>query len=589
MTDDEEQGRGGLGAKVAGLARRALPQRDTVGRNAVAGLTVTVGNLPSAMANGLLAGVNPLYGLYANMVGPIVGGALASNPLMVINSTSAAALVVGQSLTGVPADEQESVLFLTVVLAGALMVLFGVLGLGRLLRFVSFSVMTGFVAGIAVTLTLSQLPTITGTSPEGSTEVAQTVDLLGNLDAVDLPTLGLAVLTLALAATLPHTPLSKVASLLAIVVPTVLVALLGLGDVQVVSDVSEISGGLPLPVLPALSAFSPDVVTAAFAVAVVILAQGAGVSQSVSGSDSGRSSPSRDFVAQGAGNVVAGFFRGLPVGGSLSGTVLNVSSGARGRWAVIFSGLWMIVVVVAFAGAVSLVVMPALAALLVFAGLQSIKPSDVAEVWRAGWLARVGAIVTFVATILLPIQVAVVIGIVLAGLLYVVESSTDISVVALVQRPDGAIEEQQPPERLPGGEVTVLDVYGDLFYASARTLERRLPQPGDDPRPVVVLRLHGRPSLGATAVQVLSGYASRLRAAEGRLYLSGLSEGARDHLLGSGLRPNTGVHTYTATSVLGESTRRARDDASAWLARQDADDRRGGDEQPPDDDVNRAP
>ena len=252
---------------------------------------------------------------------------------------------------------------------------------------------------------------------------------------------------------------------------------------------------------------------------------------------------------------------------------------------MIFSGLWMIVLVLAFSGAVSLVAMPALAALLIFAASSSIHPADLAQVWRAGWLARVGAATTFVCTLLLPIQVAVVIGIVLAGLLYVIESSTDISVVQLVQRPDGAIEEQQPPEHLPGGEVTVLDVYGNLFYAGASTLERRLPQPGDDPHPVVVLRLRGRPSLGATAVQVLSGYASRLRAAEGRLYLSGLSEDTRDRLLDTGLEPDAGVHTYTATSVRGESTRRAQADATAWLAHQDADDRG---EQRADDDGDRA-
>ena len=107
-------------------------------------------------------------------------------------------------------------------------------------------------------------------------------------------------------------------------------------------------------------------------------------------------------------------------------------------------------------------------------------------------------------------------GVVLSALLYVNESSTDVSVVELVKRPDGLLEERKPPKQLPSNNVTVLDVYGHLFYAGARTLERLLPAPQGAQNPAVILRLRGRSTVGATLIEVLSNYVDKLREADGR-------------------------------------------------------------------------
>lgn len=373
-------------------------------------------------------------------------------------------------------------------------------------------------------------------------------------------------MTVGLTVLLQRTRLHKFGSLLAIVVPTALVVLLNLEDVQIVQDVGTISGGILVPVLPAF-ADTLEVLTGALSVAVIVLVQGAGVSQSVPNPDGSRSHASRDFIAQGAANVAAGLFRGLPVGGSLGATALNVAAGASRRWAAIFAGLWTAVIVIGFPGLVAQVAMPALAALLILAGIQSIKPRDIGSVWRAGWPSRVAGAVTFAATLVLPIQAAVGLGVVLSALLYVNRASTDITVVELVKRPDGRIEERKPPRRLPTDRVTVLDIYGHLFYAGARTLERLLPLPEEGAvHPVVVLRLRGRTSLGATLEEVLARYAQKLAAAEGRLYLTGLSERAhKEAVRMAKLRLSGPVRTYEVTPVLWESTRAARAHAQAWL------------------------
>lgn len=449
---------------------------------------------------------------------------------------------------------------------GLVQILFGLLQLGRLTRFVSYSVMTGFIIGIAVLTVLSQFPTVTGYEPSGGNKIAQTLDLLANLGQINPQSLALAVLTLVLAVILPRTRLGNLGTLMAIAVPSVLVALFRLGDVQVIQDVGDIPSGLPTPFVPSFSALTLDVVTGALAVATIILVQGAGVSQSVPNPDGSRRSISRDFIGQGAANVASGLFRGLPVGGSLGSTVLSVSSGARTRWATIFAGLWMTAIVVLFPSAVSYVAMPALAALLIVASLRTIQPTVAASLWNTGWPSRLASIPTFLATLFLPIQAAVGLGDVLSVLIYVSESSADVSVVELVEHSDGRIEERKPDKELASNRVTVLDVYGHLFFAGARTLERLLPAPRDARNPVVVLRLRGRTSVGATLIEVLATYADKLQAVNGRLYLTGLSEEAHDQVVDEGKLPLSGpVRAYEVSPIVGESTRRALADARSWL------------------------
>jgi SulP family sulfate permease len=256
----------------------------------------------------------------------------------------------------------------------------------------------------------------------------------------------------------------------------------------------------------------------------------------------------------------------------MSATALNVIYGARTRWAAVFAGVWVALILIAFPDAVAYIAMPTLGALLIVAGVSSIKPAEIEAVWDAGVPSILAGGTTFLATLFLPIEVAVGIGVVLSVVLQMYKASADVSIVEQVERPDGKIEERRPPKQLASDRVTVLDVYGHLFFAGARTFERLLPKPQDAERPVVILRLRGRTTLGATLIDVLANYASKLEAVNGRLYLTGLGKGAHDHVARSGKISLSGpVLAYPATPVLGESTRRAIGDAQAWLVSQGAD------------------
>ena len=540
-----------------------LPRTESLRSDAIAGLSSAISNVPDGMANGTLVGVNPVHGLYGTMAGPAVGGVLASTQLMMITTMAAASLAASEALAGLRGQARLDGLFALVLLIGAFQAAAGWLRLGRLVRFVSYSVTTGFLSGVSVLLILNQLPIVTGRDAEGG--VAGALQLLRAPGTIQWASLALAALTLGLAVVLPRTRVDKLGRLVSIVVPSLVVVLFGLDQVSLVRDSGEIPSGLPLPALPPLAAFTPQVVSGAAAVAIVILVQSVGVSQSVPNPDGSPRDRSRDFVAIGAANLSCGLLQGLPVGGSLSGTALNVLYGGQSRWASVFAGLFMALIVLLVAGAVGRVAMPALGALLILAGWSSIKLGDIQLVARTGWPSWLAGGTTFVSMLFLPIQAAVGFGVVLSAFLYITRASTDISLVELVERDDGRLEERQPPRTLPPGQVTILDVYGNLFYAGARTLEHLLPRPGAA-RPVVVLRLRGLNAPGATLLEVLSGYAGKLAAQGGRLYLSGIAPEVGEQIRHTRRLDLDGpVKIVEATAIRGESTRGALAEAQAWL------------------------
>jgi SulP family sulfate permease len=142
----------------------------------------------------------------------------------------------------------------------------------------------------------------------------------------------------------------------------------------------------------------------------------------------------------------------------------------------------------------------------------------------------------------------------------------DLAVVQLDVDEDGRFVEHDPPTTLPSEAVTVLDVYGSLFYAGARTLQSRLPDPTGTRHPVVLLRLRGRTTLGATLFTVVAEYAERLDAVGGRLYLTGLDPVLAARLRTSAKDPLTvRANLYESTPVIGASTMDAYEDATAWL------------------------
>jgi SulP family sulfate permease len=256
------------------------------------------------------------------------------------------------------------------------------------------------------------------------------------------------------------------------------------------------------------------------------------------------------------------------VGGSVGQTALSVAAGARSRWAAILAGVWMAVILVALSGLVGRVVMATLAAVLVVAAVGSLRTDAFRAILRTGRLSQVALISTFVATLFLPVATAVGLGVVISLMMQLNQEALDLRIVELVPEGEG-FSERPAPHVLEPGRVVLLDVYGSLFYAGARTLQSRLPDPTGSDRPVVVLRLRGRAMLGATSFTVLADYAQRLHAAGGRFYLSGVDAAVVEQLRRNRTVDTTDlVDVFVATDRIGEASLLAYDAATTWLAAQ---------------------
>jgi len=540
------------------------PERAHLRADIVAGLPRAISSVPDGMAAAVLAGVNPVQGLYAGFAGPIAGGFTSHTRLMVITTTSAAALAAGSALQGVAPAQRPGAIALLVILVGAALVAAGMVRLGRYTRFVSYSVMIGFLTGISVNIVCGQIADLTGAPAQGDFPLAKAVDVLTHPSRIDLASLLAGLGALAILAILARTRLAVLSSLFALVIPTLVIAATGADSVARVGDAGGIPRGIPLPHLPDFRLFSFSLVTGALAVAAIVLVQGAGVAEAAPNPGEARPRPNQDIIAQGAGNLASGLFRGIPVGGSVGQTALNMSVGAKTRWAAIFSGVWLLVILALFSGLVARIAVPTLGAILIFAAIGSLQLGEVRSIMRTGRSSQIAVITTFAATLFLPVAAAVGIGVALSLLLQLNQEAMDLAVVELVPRDDGLFEERPPPAVLTSGHVTILDVYGSLMYAGSRTLQAHLPDPGGTRSSVVVLRLRRRTSLGATFVKVVGDYADHLADAGGRLYLSGLDPSLTDRLRRTGHLDGP-VHTFEATPVVGESTRAASLDAEAWL------------------------
>ena len=215
-------------------------------------------------------------------------------------------------------------------------------------------------------------------------------------------------------------------------IPTVVVVLSGADSVARVGDQGDIPRGIPVPHLPDVRLLSFSLVTGALAIAAIVLVQGAGVAEAAPNPAGAPPDPNQDIIAEGAGNLAAGFFRGIAVGGSVGQTALNLSVGGKTRWAAICSGLWMLVILAIFSGLVAKIAVPTLGAILIFAAIGSLRLGELASILRTGRISQVAVITTFGATLFLPVAAAVGIGVALSLLLQLNQEAMDLTVVELV-------------------------------------------------------------------------------------------------------------------------------------------------------------
>ena len=552
------------------IKNRFAIRRKNLVADFIAGLTLAIESIPDSMATALLAGINPLTGVYTMIVATPVGALFTSSEMMHVSTTSAIALAVGSSVIAMPDDTRIQAVFMLALMVGVIQIALGLFKMGFLVRFVPFSVMTGFLNGVAILIILGQLESLTGYVSSYSNKVAKALDTLLHLGSVNLPTLIIGLVTIALILLLGNIKkISRYSLVLAMLIASALAALPAFSNVLLVGDVTDVPNALPSFHLPDFSLFL-ELIIPALSIAIIGLVQGAGISQSLPNPDGNFPDPSGDFLGQGAANLATSLFQGMPAGASLSGTSLVRSAGGKTRWANIFVGILIAIIILLFAEVIKLIAMPALAGLLMVVGFQTIKPVNIQTVWQTGLMPRTVMLITFVATLIMPLQYAVLLGVAISILLFIGQQANRVTLVEVVPVAGGFPIEEPAPRQLASHKITILFTYGSLFYAAAKTLEENLPAAEAARQAVVIFIMRGHEEFGSTMIGVLERYAKTIQANQGKVMLAGVSQNVVTQLDNIGMLDIIGrENVFLAEKQWGAAGNKAYEAAQAWLKLQE--------------------
>ena len=496
--------------------------------NIISGLATGLFSIPEGMAYAQLAGVNPVYGLYSGIVAVIVSSMTTGTILMMSTLTSAIALATGSVMqsAGIQDSQMPQALFTITFLVGVMMFVLGILRLGSIVNFVSNAVMTGFVAGASLLIILGQEHHLTGYSPVGNNEWQKTVNWLQNYSQWDKTTLAVSIGVIIFMVILKRfKSLEKFAAIIVMLVATIVVNLLNI-QTELVGSIATIPNSLPPFMLPNFSLI-PQLALGSVSVALVALAQGAGISTAVPNPDGSKSSQSRDFVGEGLGNLAGSFFQSMATGGSLSRTGVSVSAGANSRWGGVFAGLWLGVIVLLFGSSAELVPLAVIGGMLTVVGVELIvaRIPSAQLVLRTGEWGPIAALaLTFFSALFIPLQFTIFLGAGLSLLLYVVAASRKTRLRQAVHHDDGTWEMSEAPTDLASNAVTVLIVEGLDFFAEVPALNDQLPAARNTSHAAVVLILRDVQDLSSTGIKWLEHYARELQAQGSLLLLANVRQ-----------------------------------------------------------------
>ncbi len=511
-----------------------------------AGLTVCAILVPEGMAYAQIAGVPPEYAFYAAPVALIAYAILGSSRQLVVAVSSAVAIMSAATITGLAAPNSAEYIALTAalaILAGLISMAAGLLRLGRIAQFFSESVLLGFVFGLALLITVKQLPKILGIEAHGDTAVKVVRDMIPHLKDTDLLTLvvGLTciVAMVLLERWLPRVPAALIV-LLASIAASVVVGLEAAG----IAVVGPLPAGLAGPSLPGVGLGAvPELLAGALGIALVAFAEAIGPADQFAREHGARIDPNRELVALGAANTAAGLFSGFPIGASLSKSAANDRAGAHTPASLLTA-----------AGATALVALfltplfaplpeATLGAIVIVAVSGMMKVGKVRHLWRLRradfWLAMIALAGVLVMPTLPALGLAVVVSLAMLiwrasqpRLTFLGRERADLGLSDVDATPDAAI---------PG----LLCVRPDemLFFANITSVRHAILSRLDasDPRPeVVLLDLSLTPDADAPVVEALGDLHERLTGEGVELWLSHVRPDVRKLLDRSGLTAKVG-------------------------------------------------
>ncbi len=481
----------------------------------VAGLIVAVIALPLSIALAIASGVSPEKGLYTAIIAGFVIAVLGGSKVNISGPTAAFATIVA----GIVAQFGLSGLVIATIMAGIILILMGVLKFGSLIKYIPFTITTGFTSGIALTIVIGQIKDFLGLTFAEGTNAIETVEKLEAI-AHSIKTFNpwaLLVGGIALLILIVWPKISKKipGSLIAVIVGTVIVKVFNL-DVNTIGDLYTISRSLPPFSVPSFDFETVKaVIPSAFTIAIL-----AGIESLLScvvsdGMINDRHNSNTELIAQGVGNICSGLFGGIPATGAIARTAANVKNGGRTPVSGIVHAIVLLLILVVLMPYAAWIPMPVIAAILFIVAYNMCEWRQFVRICKTAPKSDILVlVVTFVLTVVFDLVVAIEVGMIIAVVMFMKRMSDTMNIRKWSDEENG--RNKPVPEK-----TEVLEIDGPMFFASSDKIKAIEIENGIS---VLILRMSNVPAVDVTAMQSLASLAVKCKNNNATLLISHLNE-----------------------------------------------------------------
>ncbi|MEO2238936.1 SulP family inorganic anion transporter [Dorea sp. YH-dor226] len=475
-------------------------------KDVIAGIIVAIIALPLSIALALASGVGPEQGIYTAIIAGFVISLLGGSHVQIAGPTAAFATIVA----GIVAESGMDGLILATILAGVILVLMGICHFGSLIKFIPFTITTGFTSGIAVTIVIGQLKDFFGvTYPKGMPVIETTEKLkafIKGFSTFNTDALIVGLICLVILIVIPRFTEKIPASLIAVIAGILMVKLLPL-KVNTIGDLYTINSSLPTLHIPQINfemirialpnAFTIAILAAIESLLSCVVADGMITEQHRS---------DMELVAQGAGNIASALFGGIPATGAIARTAANVKNGGRTPVAGMVHAVTLLLVLMILMPYAGLIPMPTIAAILFMVAYNMCQWRTFLHLLKTAPKSDNAVLIaTFLLTVLFDLVVAIEIGMLISCLLFMKRMSDETELKSWKRADEFSTEkeaaEQNMLRHIPAS-ISVYEITGPLFFGAADTIKQISVKDGTR---CLIIRMRSVPSVDSTAMNALSG------------------------------------------------------------------------------------
>ena len=473
-------------------------------KDVTAGIIVAIIALPLSIALALASGVGPEAGIFTAIVAGFVISALGGSSVQIAGPTAAFATIVA----GIVAQNGMDGLIISTILAGIFLLIMGLCHFGSLIKFIPYTITTGFTSGIAVTIVIGQLKDFFGITYQNGETPIETIEKLEavfkNFSTFNINALIIGIISLAILIISPYIFKKIPGSLIAVIAGIVMVKFLSL-KANTIGDLYTISNSLPAFHLPKVNLeIIEQSASDAFTIAILAAIESLLSCVVADGMINGKHRSDMELVAQGAGNITSALFGGIPATGAIARTAANIKNGGRTPIAGMVHSLTLVIVLVVLMPYAGLIPMPTIAAILFMVAYNMCQWRTFVDLVKTAPKSDIIVLLTtFFLTVLFDLVVAIEIGMVLACLLFIKRMSEETHVDSWTYVDDDTPDINENLKKLPL-QIRVYEITGPLFFGAADAIEHIVVK---DFTKCLVIRMRSVPALDTTAMNALKNLA----------------------------------------------------------------------------------